>query len=117
MKPGSALRDAEPLGPPEAQKYNRQVIKVTIEAPAERAGAFAQILEDEGLQVIYDPPSDWRSPQELSAVVPIVYWVSEKGTEGFVAAAAFAHASNAVERIRERFPTVRAKVDRGPDHT
>ncbi len=93
------------------------MIKVTIEAPAERAEVFAQILEAEGLQVTYDPPTERRSPEELSAVVQLVYWVAEKGAEGLDGGAAFALASAAVGRIRERFPNVRARVDRGPDHT
>ena len=98
------------------RSYDRRVIKVTIEAPAERAGVFAQILESEGLEVTYDPPTEGRSPQEVRAVVKLVYWVAEKGAEDLVGGASFALASAAVGKIRERFPTVRAKVDRGPAH-
>ena len=93
------------------------MIKVAIEAPAERAGVFAQILESEGLKVVYDPPPEGPSPQGPGAVVQLVYWVTETSAEERSGGAAFALASSAVGKIRERFPNVRAKVERGPAHT
>ena len=93
------------------------MIKIAIEAPAERAGVFAQILESEGLKVVYDPPPERPTPQGSGAVVLLVYWVTESGAEDRADGAAFALASSAVGKIRERFPNVRAKVERGPVHT
>ena len=94
------------------------MIKVVIEAPAERGGVFAQILESEGLKVVYDLPPERLSPQGSSAVVQLVYWVTESGAEERAeSGAAFALASNAAGKIRQRFPNVRAKVERGPAHT
>lgn len=74
---------------------------------------IACYLEGWGLEVKYEHPTE-RLSGDPRQIFKIVYWVI--GAEGseFVGGTTFALASNAVKRLHERFPAVRAKVERDP---
>ncbi len=57
------------------QGNHRQMVRITIDAPPERASTFAQVIESEGLHVTSCTSMERRSG-ELSEVARIVYRVA-----------------------------------------
>jgi len=85
------------------QGNHRQMVRITIDTPPERASTFAQVIESEGLHVTSCTSMERRSG-ELSEVARIVYRVAGTAAPGLVGGTTFALANSAVERIRDRYP-------------
>jgi hypothetical protein len=87
--------------------------KVRMKIPATRAGLFAQMFQDEGLEVTRIEEGSGGADEnryiDLSVpIVQVVYFLKDNAASGVVGGASFAAAQTAVKKIREKFP--KAKI-------
>ncbi len=85
--------------------------KVTMDIPAARASQFAQMFEEEGLEVSWEGPMEKRAGGFETEIVHIVYYLTSAAGSGVVGGAAYAAAQAAVKKIRARFPAVEVTVE------
>ncbi|HVV29503.1 MAG TPA: hypothetical protein VHC41_01355 [Mycobacteriales bacterium] len=70
---------------------------LTYRGPAAFVGALAQVLREDGLEVTYQPPEEYRSAGEVEqqAVVALVVMYGKDGIDALLRAS--------VEKYRQRF--------------
>jgi hypothetical protein len=80
--------------------------KVRMDIPASRASMFARILQEEGLEVMWEGPMEKRAGVE-EQIVQIVFYLKGNAGAGLEDCAVYAAAQGAVTKIHERFPAVK----------
>lgn len=85
--------------------------KVTVDIPPARASQIAQFFTDEGFDVTWSAPVEKRAGGLEGDLIQVVYFLGINAAAGVVGGTAFAAAQGAARRLRERFPSLKPKVE------
>lgn len=85
--------------------------KVTYKGPARGAARLAQVLQEEGLEVQYQPPIERRIGGIETALEVVVLWVGDKVANAVVGESVDSLVKKAVAKFKERIGDAPCEVD------